>query len=46
MNGLSGKSWRESRIGRFVPGLVLLFAFAHFAHHLVTALPVPLPPII
>ncbi len=29
-----------------VPGLVVLFALAHFAHHLVTALPVPLLPFI
>jgi MFS family permease len=35
-----------SRLRRVVPGLVLLFALAHFAHHLVTALPVPLLPFI
>lgn len=35
-----------SRVRRMVPGLVLLFALAHFAHHLVTALPVPLLPFI
>jgi MFS family permease len=37
---------RLSRVSRVVPGLVLLFALAHFAHHLVTALPVPLLPFI
>ncbi len=31
---------------QIVPGLVVLFAFAHLAHHLVTALPVPLLPFI
>lgn len=46
MNGLSLKNWRQSRVGQLVPGLVLLFALAHFAHHLVTALPVPLLPFI
>jgi len=37
---------RLSRVSRVVPGLVVLFALAHLAHHLVTALPVPLLPFI
>jgi MFS family permease len=37
---------RLTRVSRVVSGLVVLFAFAHFAHHLVTALPVPLLPFI
>lgn len=46
MSNESRKSGVLSRIGRVVPGIVLLFAFAHFAHHLVTAVPVPLLPFI
>jgi MFS family permease len=37
---------RVKRVRQAVPGLVLLFALAHLAHHLVTALPVPLLPFI
>ena len=37
---------RSSRFLPAVPGVVLLFVVAHFAHHLVTALPVPLLPFI
>lgn len=39
---LSRSSWSLPAI----PGLVLLFVVAHFAHHLVTALPIPLLPFI
>ncbi|MBE9505597.1 MAG: MFS transporter [Chloroflexi bacterium] len=39
---LSRSSWSLPGI----PGLVLLFVVAHFAHHLVTALPIPLLPFI
>ena len=46
MGALKGIGGRMSRLGRVAPGLVLLFALAHFAHHLVTALPVPLLPFI
>ncbi len=34
------------RIRRVLPGIVLLFVVAHFSHHLLTALPVPLLPFI
>ena len=37
---------RVTMFRRAVPGVVLLFALAHLAHHLVTALPVPLLPFI
>jgi len=46
MSIVPGKLRPPSLTSRVVPGLVLLFAFAHFAHHLVTALPVPLLPFI
>ncbi|MFW6056036.1 MAG: MFS transporter [Chloroflexota bacterium] len=34
------------RVRRVLPGIVLLFVVAHFSHHLLTALPVPLLPFI
>jgi predicted MFS family arabinose efflux permease len=37
---------RLARVRRVFPGVVLLFVVAHFSHHLVTALPVPLLPFI
>ena len=46
VNGLLEKGRRTPQVKQVVPGLVLLFAVAHFAHHLVTALPVPLLPFI
>jgi len=46
MSAESGKDGVRARMGRIVPGIVLLFALAHFAHHLVTAVPVPLLPFI
>jgi len=46
MSSLPEKSRRMARIRGGIPALVLLFAIAHFAHHLVTALPVPLLPFI
>ena len=44
MNTAAGS--RVTMFRRAVPGVVLLFALAHLAHHLVTALPVPLLPFI
>ncbi len=35
-----------ARLKAFFPGIVILFALAHLAHHLVTALPIPLLPFI
>ncbi len=46
MNEHESVRTRLSRLGEVTPGVVLLFALAHLAHHLVTALPVPLLPFI
>ena len=43
---MSGDSSASTRLKRAFPGIVVLFALAHGAHHLVTALPVPLLPFI
>jgi MFS family permease len=37
---------KKTELGAFVPGLLPLFVLAHFGHHLLTALPIPLSPMI
>ncbi len=37
---------RKTEFGAFVTGLLPLFLLAHFGHHLLTALPIPLSPMI
>ena len=43
---LPGRSTIFSRVRHAVPAVVVLFVLAHCAHHLVTALPIPLLPYI
>ena len=46
MRAYAGVAVLRERVRRVLPPVVVLFVLAHFSHHLLTALPIPLLPFI